>query len=425
MLRISKDLFAKMLEVAPQLREEARRVVKERAEQTRRRMQVPVWQEEVPAALTARYDELGLIQGQKLMVIDLDRCTRCDKCVEACVAAHQDGRTRLFLDGPRFFDYAKGQLTNYLVPATCRQCKDAVCLVGCPVGSIHKEGETGQIIIESWCIGCETCAKQCLYGAIQMHHVGILQRTERGWRFGPTANGPVLLGQMPFHYHRAFRDRCGPATDLTFRREFALSPKDAKDSKSFHLQVLSMAPTVEVLINGRSVKLEDVRRKVAGGEMQLRSDRGVKWSLEAYLDRESHAKNDSVPHLQRVLRQGRNEVTVRVRLTANEGQAIAIKDEEVLLELGLYGVFEPIVPRQLLGENSQILPENLQRVAKTAVVCDMCGGQSSERTACVNACPHEAAYRVEARKFFPAVSAVGHGRVSSVPSAESHRQVEE
>jgi Fe-S-cluster-containing hydrogenase component 2 len=41
-------------------------------------------------------------------------------------------------------------------------------MIGCPVGSIHKGGN-GQIVIEDWCIGCEICAKQCPYDAINMH----------------------------------------------------------------------------------------------------------------------------------------------------------------------------------------------------------------------------------------------------------------
>jgi Fe-S-cluster-containing hydrogenase component 2 len=43
-------------------------------------------------------------------------------------------------------------------------------MIGCPVGSIHK-GSAGEIIIESWCIGCEICAKQCPYDAINMHEL--------------------------------------------------------------------------------------------------------------------------------------------------------------------------------------------------------------------------------------------------------------
>jgi Fe-S-cluster-containing hydrogenase component 2/CRP-like cAMP-binding protein len=105
------------------------------------------------------FEQLGLIQGQKLMLIDLDRCTRCGQCVDACVSAHDDGRTRLYLDGPRF--------EKYLVPLSCRSCMDPVCMIGCPVGSINR-GDNGEIEIRDWCIGCSLCADQCPYGSIQM-----------------------------------------------------------------------------------------------------------------------------------------------------------------------------------------------------------------------------------------------------------------
>jgi Fe-S-cluster-containing hydrogenase component 2 len=41
-----------------------------------------------------------------------------------------------------------------------------------------------------------------------------------------------------------------------------------------------------------------------------------------------------------------------------------------------------------------------ESILDTAVVCDMCDGRSGPRTACVNACPHDAAMRLEARAFF-------------------------
>lgn len=111
-------------------------------------------------AMHPHFEQLGLLQGQRLMLIDLDRCTRCGDCMRACINTHSDGASRLFLDGPRF--------GKYLVPSTCRQCLDPVCMIGCPVRSIVR-GDNGQIEIKSWCIGCRACADQCPYGSIQMH----------------------------------------------------------------------------------------------------------------------------------------------------------------------------------------------------------------------------------------------------------------
>ena len=87
-----------------------------------------------------------------LYVRDYAKCILCYQCVDACVAAHDDGRTRLYLDGPRF--------ENYLVPISCRSCLDPVCMIGCPVGSINR-GDKGEIVIENWCIGCGMCVAAC------------------------------------------------------------------------------------------------------------------------------------------------------------------------------------------------------------------------------------------------------------------------
>src|SRR5579863_4565727 len=63
----------------------------------------------------------GLMEAQSLLILDLDRCTRCDQCVRACADAH-DGVSRLIRDGLRF--------DRYLVATSCRQCRDPLCMVG-------------------------------------------------------------------------------------------------------------------------------------------------------------------------------------------------------------------------------------------------------------------------------------------------------
>lgn len=104
----------------------------------------------------------GLMEAQDVLLIDLERCTRCDDCVRACADAH-DGITRLIRDGLRY--------DKYLVATSCRSCMDPLCMIGCPVGSIRRKHSL-EIIIEDWCIGCGLCARQCPYGNINMHEFG-------------------------------------------------------------------------------------------------------------------------------------------------------------------------------------------------------------------------------------------------------------
>jgi CRP-like cAMP-binding protein/Fe-S-cluster-containing hydrogenase component 2 len=108
----------------------------------------------------AEFVRQGLMTAQDLLVIDLNSCTRCDACVQACAATH-GGVSRLPRDGQRF--------ESYLVTAACRSCRDPLCMIGCPVGSIRRK-DSKEIVIEDWCIGCERCANQCPYGSISMHY---------------------------------------------------------------------------------------------------------------------------------------------------------------------------------------------------------------------------------------------------------------
>jgi Fe-S-cluster-containing hydrogenase component 2/CRP-like cAMP-binding protein len=110
--------------------------------------------------------ELNLYNSQNVLLIDLDRCTRCDECVRACSDAH-DGVARFTRDGPR--------VGRYLVTMACRSCTDPKCMVGCPVGSIRRE-DSLEVKIEDWCIGCERCANQCPFGNINMVELAELKK---------------------------------------------------------------------------------------------------------------------------------------------------------------------------------------------------------------------------------------------------------
>ncbi len=161
LITIRKHVFKALMDACPPLEEHVFTTIRERrmAVAPRRQATVDSTGSALPSIESQRFEDLGLVQGQQLMLIDLDRCTRCNACVEACISSHDDGRTRLFLDGPQF--------QSYLVPLTCRSCLDPVCMIGCPVGSINR-GSKGEILIEPWCIGCNLCADQCPYGSIQM-----------------------------------------------------------------------------------------------------------------------------------------------------------------------------------------------------------------------------------------------------------------
>jgi Fe-S-cluster-containing dehydrogenase component/CRP-like cAMP-binding protein len=100
------------------------------------------------------------INGTQAMLINLDRCVRCDDCVNACATAH-DGNPRFIRHGKTF--------ENWMVANSCMHCMDPVCMIGCPTGAITRDISDGTVVInDDTCIGCETCANSCPYSNIQM-----------------------------------------------------------------------------------------------------------------------------------------------------------------------------------------------------------------------------------------------------------------
>ena len=115
---------------------------------------------ELPSVLLDFLVDQRLVNGTEAMVIDLERCTRCDDCVRACATTH-DGNPRFVREGTRFgrFQFA----------GACMHCVDPVCMIGCPTGAIQRLAESGVVRInDDTCIGCTTCANSCPYDNIRM-----------------------------------------------------------------------------------------------------------------------------------------------------------------------------------------------------------------------------------------------------------------
>lgn len=171
LIRINAADFAELLFTFPELKESVAATavtLLERDQETRERLE---------AASNQDFLDQGLYLAQSLLVLDLERCTRCDECTKACADTH-DGVTRLVREGLRF--------DRFLVASSCRSCLDPYCLVGCPVDAIHRSGDSLEIQIEDYCIGCGLCAGNCPYGNINMHG---FPKTE----IDPKTNRPVRV----------------------------------------------------------------------------------------------------------------------------------------------------------------------------------------------------------------------------------------
>jgi Fe-S-cluster-containing dehydrogenase component len=157
--RVSRDAFIEMILRYPTIRRRIVEISVKRLLET-----ASAATNLVESAALREYLDQGLYQGQSILALDLDKCTRCDECVQACVQQHGDEThgvplTRLLREGFHF--------GHFLVARSCRSCIDPYCMIGCPVDSIHR-GKHQQIVIEDHCIGCGLCAKNCPYDNIFM-----------------------------------------------------------------------------------------------------------------------------------------------------------------------------------------------------------------------------------------------------------------
>lgn len=410
LVRIPSKTFWRLMKLSPAVRDKVKAEIADRRKKTITKLARPVWEEANQVQFSEEFGKLGLIQGQQLMLIDLDRCTRCDECVRACVNTHGGQQTRLYLDGPRF--------GKYLIPTACRSCLDPVCMIPCPVASIHR-GDNREIVIEDWCIGCEACADACPYGSIRMHDLGLIAEESRDWRFLPATaraaqgewfapkfrDDKWLPGVAPFTWERdlqrALRDQTpspsapaapgAPPAAVLFRRDFELDRKQLRPESRFKFEVHSKGSEVRVWVNGRELTLDDRvkqgRHEYSVPPVPKKPEKPAAGAAAAA----PVAPQPPVPATD-FLRVGRNVVAVQVLPTAKSG--------EVLLRLRLDEIKRPKeLPQEVEATVADEAMEKL--VTHRAVVCDLCSEMSSQLPACVHACPHDAAMRVDARRQFP------------------------
>ncbi len=99
----------------------------------------------------------------KLIVINVEKCTGCRLCELACSLHHEKccnpSKSRIHA-----IIWAEEGVS---VPVVCSHCDDAPCMVACKFEALWRDPATGGIlVIEDNCIGCKMCMIACPYGCI-------------------------------------------------------------------------------------------------------------------------------------------------------------------------------------------------------------------------------------------------------------------
>ncbi|MEK6259096.1 MAG: 4Fe-4S binding protein [Planctomycetota bacterium] len=379
LVRIPGTAFRRLMAESPQLKQRVGKLAAERISQVH---SAEGRHTESDLVASTEFQQMGLFQGTRLLVIDLDSCTRCGDCVQACVDTHDDGYSRLFLDGPRY--------DRFLVPSSCRNCLNPVCMIGCPVGSIGR-GENGQIEIYDWCIGCSVCADQCPYDSIQMHDTGLIPEESLGWLY-------ACRRSLPDDWHRARRLSAGWKQGTSpFRwqgdtlREWSTAQPDTPDAQPLRL-CFRHEFRLPKTSNARSFRLSinDDRRKGAIEKMRVKKSKvaGV-WLNGEPLEWSGNSLDLEVGQFARADNLLAIEVTVE--RPAEYGQFVLSASLDAIAEAGNRTL-------EVLGQ--EVRPE-MDLVTRRAAVCDLCSHLPSQQPACVTSCPHDAAIRINPLVKFP------------------------
>ncbi|MFQ5907381.1 MAG: 4Fe-4S dicluster domain-containing protein [Thermoplasmata archaeon] len=122
------------------------------------------------------------------MAIDLDRCTGCRACMEACKVENNTPEANFWM---YVFRFEEGKFPNTrisFVPRPCQHCDNAPCVIVCPVGARYKRADG--LVATDWdrCIGCRYCEVACPYGVNYFNWKEPSRSYYLGWGDGDLAS---------------------------------------------------------------------------------------------------------------------------------------------------------------------------------------------------------------------------------------------
>jgi formate dehydrogenase iron-sulfur subunit len=103
------------------------------------------------------------------ILVDVTRCTGCEKCVAACVQGHRTDPERAELDRWQTGDGLSADRLTTVVRAaagrfakkSCMHCLEPSCVAACLVGGLTKSEEGPVLYDPAKCIGCRYCMIAC------------------------------------------------------------------------------------------------------------------------------------------------------------------------------------------------------------------------------------------------------------------------
>lgn len=109
------------------------------------------------------------MEAFKVLLVDPEKCTGCRICEAAC-SLHKE---RAASSVKSRIHVLRWEAEGWDIPVVCWHCEGAPCEKVCPVRALHRDMETGAILIDAdLCIGCRECMAVCPFGGVTMSEDG-------------------------------------------------------------------------------------------------------------------------------------------------------------------------------------------------------------------------------------------------------------
>ncbi len=106
------------------------------------------------------------------ILVDVTKCTGCEKCVEACTTVKKEDPKKVDTDRYNAKDGLSGRKRISILPVaegrfarkSCLHCDEPNCAAACLVGALKKDEKTGAVLYDpKKCIGCRYCMLACTF----------------------------------------------------------------------------------------------------------------------------------------------------------------------------------------------------------------------------------------------------------------------
>ena len=120
-------------------------------------------------------EAMAQVQSDYALIIDLNKCTGCGACEEACNQRNSLPEGKSFIH--RIKKGAEVEGGCWCLPVQCQHCQDAPCESVCPASATYHHPSGVVLVNEKTCVGCKYCAVACPYEArVYDEHSGVVSK---------------------------------------------------------------------------------------------------------------------------------------------------------------------------------------------------------------------------------------------------------